>query len=52
LDEQKSLDAGANTATPTVQFTSGAGLYSFVLTVTDSSGKTATDTVTINYVGR
>jgi hypothetical protein len=27
-------------------------LYSFLLTVTDSSGKTATDTATVNYVGR
>jgi phospholipase C len=38
-------------ATPLVQFNSGAGAYSFVLTVTDSLGKTASDTVTINYVG-
>jgi phospholipase C len=43
---------GSNTATPSVEFSSGAGLYSFVLTVTDSSGKTATDTATVNYVGR
>jgi hypothetical protein len=43
--------SNGNTATPLVQFTSGAGAYSFVLTVTDSSGKTASDTVTINYVG-
>ena len=44
--------SNANTATPLVQFNSGAGAYSFVLTVTDSSGKTASDTVTINYIGR
>jgi phospholipase C len=37
---------GANTGTPSVEFASGAGLYSFLLTVTDSSGKTATDTAT------
>jgi hypothetical protein len=42
----------ANTATPQVQFASRQGLYSFVLTVTDSTGKTATDTATVNYVGR
>ena len=44
--------SNANTATPLVQFNSGAGAYSFVLTVTDSSGKTASDTVTIYYIGR
>lgn len=42
----------AQTATPTVQFAGGFGTYSFQLTVTDSAGKTATDTATINYVGR
>jgi len=44
--------SAANTATPLVQFNSGPGAYSFMLTVTDSSGKTSSDTVTINYVGR
>jgi hypothetical protein len=43
--------SNGNTATPLVQFNSGAGGYSFVLTVTDSAGKTASDTVTINYIG-
>jgi len=42
----------ANTATPVVQFVSHQGTYSFILTVTDSTGKTATDTATINYNGR
>lgn len=41
---------GSTTATPTVQFNSGTGSYSFTLTVTDDTGKTATDTATITYV--
>jgi len=41
---------GATTATATVQFFSGSGTYVFVLTVTDSSGTTATDTATITYI--
>jgi len=41
----------ANTASPLVQFSSGRGAYMFQLAVTDSLGKTATDTVTINYAG-
>jgi hypothetical protein len=40
---------GANTATPTMQAAQGTGLYSFVLTVTDDTGKTATATVTVQY---
>jgi hypothetical protein len=36
----------ANTATPTVQF-GQKGIYVFVLTVTDDTGKTATDSTTI-----
>jgi phospholipase C len=43
--------SNGNTATPLVQFNSGAGAYSFVLTVTDSSARTASDTVTISYIG-
>jgi len=40
---------GANTATPTIQFTYRA-TYEFTLTVTDSTGSTATATVTVeNY---
>ncbi len=41
---------GGTSATPAVQFGTG-GIYTFVLTVTDSAGKTATDTTTINFVG-
>ena len=41
-----------NTATPTVQFLRGQGTYVFLLTVTDSSGKTATDTATVTYAGQ
>ena len=43
--------SNGNTATPLVQFDAGAGSYSFVLTVTDSAGHTASDTVTVRYVG-
>ena len=40
---------GAETATPTVQFGSGHPAYKFELTVTDSTGRTSTDTATINF---
>jgi len=39
----------ANTATPTVQFGLGKGAYAFTLTVTDSTGNTASDTAVINF---
>lgn len=43
---------GANTATPSVQFTQrGGALYTFQLTVTDSTGNSATDLATVNYQG-
>jgi len=43
--------SGGNTATPIVSFGAGDGPYTFVLTVTDSAGKTATDTLTVNFSG-
>jgi hypothetical protein len=43
---------GGTTATPTIQFGSNRGAYTFVLTVTDSKGNTSTDTTTITYVGQ
>ena len=39
------------TATPIVEFDSGYGVYTFQLTVTDSNGAMAVDTVSILYVG-
>jgi hypothetical protein len=42
--------AGANTATPTVYLLGGPGLYTFTLTVTDSTGTTATDTATVELL--
>ena len=42
-----------DTATPVVQFgTRGPVDYVFELTVTDAAGKTATDSVSVKYVGR
>jgi hypothetical protein len=38
-----------DTATPLVQFSTGPVDYKFQLTVTDSTGKTATDTLTIKF---
>jgi hypothetical protein len=43
--------SGATTATPTVQFGIGRGTYAFMLTVTDSSGKSASDMATVNFAG-
>jgi hypothetical protein len=43
--------SGANSASPTIQFSRTRGTYQFVLTVTDSSGKTSTDTAVINFQG-
>ena len=42
---------GASTATPAVQFGTSRGTYAFQLTVTDSTGNSATDVVTVNYQG-
>ncbi len=42
----------ANTVSPQVQFGEGFGYYNFLLTVTDSAGKTATDNTSIFYAGR
>ena len=40
-----------NTATPSVQFSQTHAVYTFQLTVTDSTGKSATDTATLLYEG-
>lgn len=42
---------GGTTATPTVQFGPARGSYTFQLTVTDSKGKSATDSVSVNFQG-
>jgi hypothetical protein len=43
---------GGNTATPSVQFTQrGVALYTFQLTVTDSTGNTSTDLAMVTYQG-
>ncbi len=43
--------SGANSAKPNVQLGGGGGIYTFLLTVTDSSGNTSMDSTTINYQG-
>jgi hypothetical protein len=43
--------SGANSASPTIQFSRTRGTYQFQLTVTDSTGKTSTDTAVINFQG-
>ena len=40
---------GANTPTPTVQFTRIRGTYMFQLTVTDSAGNTSADVATVTF---
>ena len=42
----------ADTATPTVQFSQGYGVYTFNLTVTAANGSSAQDQISILYVGR
>jgi hypothetical protein len=42
---------GGNTATPSVQFSQRFVLYTFQLTVTDSTGKSSTDLATVNFQG-
>ena len=43
--------SGANSAKPNVQLGGGGGLYTFLLTVTDSTGNTSMDSTTVNYQG-
>jgi hypothetical protein len=38
-------------ATPTVQFSQGRGLYTFLLTVTDSTGASSTDVAVVSFAG-
>lgn len=43
--------SGGATATPAVQLAGGRGIYTFQLTVTDSVGNSAMDSVTVDYQG-
>jgi hypothetical protein len=38
-------------ATPTAQFSQGRGLYTFLLTVTDSTGRSSSDLAIVNFTG-
>lgn len=40
-----------STATATAQFSQGRGTYVFLLTVTDTTGRSSTDVATVNFVG-
>jgi hypothetical protein len=40
-----------NSATPSVQFSQGRGVYTFLLTVTDSTGTSSTDVAIVNFAG-
>jgi hypothetical protein len=51
-DSQFASIQNGDTATPTVQFSQGYGVYTFQLTVTASDGSSAQDTISILYVGR
>lgn len=42
---------GGTTSKPTVQIAQGRGEYIFVLTVTDSTGRTATDRANVTFLG-
>jgi phospholipase C len=42
--------SGAATATPTVTFLGGPGTYTFILTVTDTTGSTSSDTVSVTFL--
>jgi hypothetical protein len=42
---------GSTTATPSVQLGPGRGVYTFLLTITDSKGTAATDTIAVNFQG-